>query len=295
MLSDKRLQMATQPAPEESFAAKQEDEILVEKDGRFELVKVQDMEAVNNSSEQVPELEAGAGGGGTNLELHGAVDALSSSNNAQSEEKSTEKASEIDTSIKSESTVKFIVEETQSPSQVNTNVLTATTSASVISPTSKPRPPLSSRTKSAPGYRDNYQDETMKKERNEAAFRAWRSKKDRQISQQRQTEVSKVKQSDEEQREKEKRNEVAYKAWLECKKQYYQEQRAKEKASRPITSITRDQEERKLAAFENWLSVKQQDKQKENDSQQKYQQQEEMSAKKADSSLVSAAYKRYAE
>lgn len=265
---------------EASLSAKQEEEILVEKDGRFELVKVEDMQATKESPKQVSETKEGA----VDIELN----AVCSNNNAETSNM------EIDTS---KSTVKFTVEATQSPplapqDLMNTHTLT-TASVSLLTHTSKPKHP-SSRTKSAPGVRQSNQDESRKKEQSEAAFRAWLSKKDRQLSQQRRTELSK-KETDEEQREKQRRNEVAYKAWLECKKQEYLEQRAKEKALRPITSISRDEEARKRAAFENWLSVKQQEKQKENDSKQKIRQQEEMSAKKADPSLVSEAYKKYAQ
>lgn len=273
-----------------SPAAKQEEDILVEKDGKFELVKVKDMQASTELELENPKQAAKTKEGGADMVSQG--ETVNSKNKSDTEEKSATKPTEINTSIKSESTVKFTVESTEPPPRVNTPTLTTNASTSLLTQASKPKPASSSRTKSAPGYRDRDQDEArQKKERSEAAFRAWLLKKDRQLSQQRQSELSKVKQTDEELREKQRQSEVAYKAWLECKKQEYLEQRAKEKVSRPVTSVSRDEEERKRAAFENWLSVKQKVKQKENESKQKLKEQEELSAKRADPTLASQSYK----
>lgn len=276
--------------------SKKEDGVLIEKDGRFELVSVSDVQAEENLQQHQK----------TNHELvqdqhqpsnasdnhHSEQEAVSNKDVNTPEGDSIPSQAHTESGIKSESTVSFAVGEGKLSPQKNT--LNVASSAS-LAHNSKHRQ-LVMRTKSAPGVREGRQlneEDALKRERNEAAFRAWLAKKNKEITEQRQTELSKVRKTEEELREKQRRNELAYQAWLECKKQEYLEQKAKERAIRPVTSITRDEEARRRAAFENWLLRKQEQKQKENDSKQRVREQEEVAAKKADPAIVTQAYKRF--
>lgn len=281
-------------------ACKQEDGILIEKDGQFELLSISDMQAqakLDRAQVQEEELQ-----GNKNEKLadkqNESVLKDAEANERDSPDKDMSASAEIDelpikteVNVKSESMVKFPAEELMSHPQNVTN--TAITTSSALS--AKHNKPSNIRTKSAPGFRLGYMesdDESLKREKNEAAFRAWLEKKNKELHQKRQTQQSQIKQTEVELREKQERNKIAYQAWLECKKQEYLEQKAKEKATRPVTSITRDEEEQKRAAFENWLSKKQEEKQKENDNRLKMKQEEEVAAKRADPMIVAEAYKR---
>ena len=263
---------------------KQEDGILIEKDGIFQLMSMSDMQA---DRDQVP---AEGGGAGTEQQKDTSSENVNTESTNKEISPSMEdlKQPEIDSKmdVKCESTIKF--EESQSPPQNTTNTQTTTSDSK--------HKPLTIRTKSAPEFRleaQSKEDDSLKRERNEAAFRAWLTKKNRELIEQKQNQLSKTKLSEEELTEKQKRNEVAYQAWLECKKQEYLEQRAKGNSIRPVTSIKKDEEGRRRAAFENWLSRKQEEKQKEIDNQQRIRQQEEVAARKADPTIVTEAYKRY--
>ena len=273
--------------------SKKEDGVLIEKDGRFELVSVSDMQAEEDLQQQQQTYHELV----QDRHLPGIDNHHSEQDTVCDKDVNAPKGDSIppqthtESGVKSDSTVSFAVDGSKLSPQKNT--LNVASSAS-LAHNSKHKQ-LVMRTKSAPGVREGRQlceEDALKRERNEAAFRAWLAKKNKEITEQRQTEHSKVRKTEEELREKQRRNELAYQAWLECKKQEYLEQKAKEKAIRPVTSITRDEEARRRAAFENWLLRKQEQKLKENDSMQRLREQEEVAAKKADPAIVTQAYKR---
>ena len=264
-------------------AQEREDGVLIEKDGRFELVQVSDVQAQEDLNKRPVQDQDDK-----QHSVQGTVLSDKEPDNPNTESKASPAQAKC---IKSDSTVSFAVDGSQKV-QSTLNVAGSTPS---LAHDSKHRL-LVIRTKSAPGFREGRQlseEDAIKRERNEAAFRAWLAKKNREIAEQRQTELSKVKKSEEELKEKQRRNELAYQAWLEYKKQEYLEQKAKEKSIRPVTSITRDEEDRRRVAFENWLIRKQEQKQRESDSKQRLREQEEVAAKKADPTLVAQAYKRF--
>ena len=171
------------------------------------------------------------------------------------------------------------------------------TSSTTTLPHSNNHKLLISRSKSAPGFRNpnkrNQEEDLQRRERNEAAFRAWLARKDKELAYQRQSDSVKIKKSEEEIREKQTRNEAAYQAWLKHKTQEYLEQRTKGRKIRPVTSISKDDEERRRVAFESWLARKQEVKQMEEDNKQRSRQSEEEAAMKADPTIVAQAYKRF--
>ena len=264
---------------------KQEDGILIEKDGIFQLMSMSDMQA---DRDQVP---AEGGGAGTEQQKDTSSENVNTGTNKENAPKAVNMevtpTTDCEMDVKCGSTVKF--EESQSPPRNTTTNTQTTTRDSKHKPTTI-------RAKSSPGFRlevQSNEDDSLKRERNEAAFRAWLTKKNRALFEQKQNELSKTKLSEEDLTEKQTRNEVAYQTWLECKKQEYLEQRAKEKPIRPVTSIKKDGEEGRRVAFENWLSRKHEEKQNKIDNQQRVRQQEEVAARKADPTLVTKAYKRY--
>ena len=143
------------------------------------------------------------------------------------------------------------------------------------------------RTKSAPGLRHR-EDEV--KRRNEAAFLAWLVAKDEELAKRRQAEREEMKRKEDMLSQKQSLNEAAYKAWLE-RKTSEQELRRKS-ASRPSTSIPKSDEARKQAAFEAWISSKKEQHRKEVEEERERRAQEEERAKNTDPTLVDQAYKK---
>ena len=143
------------------------------------------------------------------------------------------------------------------------------------------------RTKSAPGLRRR-EDEV--KHRNEAAFSAWLVAKDEELAKRRQAEREEMKKKEDMLSQKQSLNEAAYKAWLE-RKTSEQELRRKS-ASRPSTSIPKSDEARKQAAFEAWINSKKEQHRKEVEEERERRAQEEERAKNTDPTLVDQAYKK---
>lgn len=335
------------------------DQVLIEKDGKFELVNSSDMQALtmrmdssdehlgakndqehsqHTSGEQSVSMEepedynqnlkekdpmiVDNGNGvhdhqGLVSQSHGESDIgeppievedhTQTNNPDESEQKenlhSNSRVTGINKQFTSPSQVSFVVSEEKkivassfptrlAPGDIDSLQTSSTTTLS----RSNNRKLLISRSKSAPGFRNpnkrNQEEDLQRRERNEAAFRAWLARKDKQLAYQRQSESVRIKKSEEEIREKQRRNEAAYQAWLKSKTQEYLEQRTKERIIRPVTSISKDDEERRRVAFESWLARKQGVKQIEEDNKQKSRQLEEEAATKADPTIVAQAYKR---
>ena len=148
---------------------------------------------------------------------------------------------------------------------------------------------VSSRTKSAPGYRSRGEDQGEQKRRNEAAFSAWVAAKNEELAKRRQIEKQKCKIKEENQMNKQSLNEAAYQAWLQKKTSELQLQR--KSASRPTTSIPKADEATKQAAFEAWIRSKRDQHQKQLQEEREKRLQEEDKARNSDPTLVDQAYK----
>ena len=143
------------------------------------------------------------------------------------------------------------------------------------------------RTKSAPGLRRR-EDEV--KRRNEAAFSAWLVAKDEELAKQRQADREEMKRKEDMLSQKQSLNEAAYKAWLERKTSELELRR--KTASRPSTSIPKSDEARKQTAFEAWINSKKEQHRREVEEERERRAQEEERAKNTDPTLVDQAYKK---
>ena len=195
------------------------------------------------------------------------------------------------TELKSTSQVRILEAQktTASPNQARPNKDLSSGSVTVLR---HPRQRMCvSRTKSAPGLRDTWlgEDDTERKKRNEAAFKAWLSRKDEALEERRKLEISKQKLTEEELRQKRERNEAAFQAWLASKNR---EQKLGGKESRPTTSIPKCDKAASSAAFEHWMNRKRMQHQRELEENHKRQREEEEAARKADPTIVDQAYKR---
>lgn len=146
------------------------------------------------------------------------------------------------------------------------------------------------RTKSAPGPRSSKKEGDEQKRRNEAAFSAWLTSKNEELAKRRQMERQECKMKEENLMQKQSLNEAAYKAWLERKTSELQMKR--KSASRPATSVPKVDEAAKQAAFEAWLESKRKEHHKKMEAEREKRSQEEEKAKNSDPTLVEQAYKR---
>ena len=119
------------------------------------------------------------------------------------------------------------------------------------------------RTQSAPGSRSSRlaaqreEEEREKQKRlNDAAFVAWVSRKNEEVSERRKQERAKLSGVAEEQRRKTEMCELAYQNWLDIKNKQLQRQRARETSTRPSTSVPKKDEEKCRQAFESWKKKK---------------------------------------
>ena len=195
------------------------------------------------------------------------------------------------TELKSTSQVRILEAQktTASPNQARPNKDLSSGSVTVLR---HPRQRMFvSRTKSAPGLRETWlgEDDTERKKRNEAAFKAWLSRKNEALEERRKLEISKQKLTEEELRQKRERNEAAFQAWLASKNR---EQKLGGKESRPTTSIPKCDKAASSAAFEHWMNRKRMQHQRELEENHKRQREEEEAARKADPTIVDQAYKR---
>ena len=345
----------------ESRSEVESDKVLIERDGKFELVHASDIKAMKTSflqDQDVEHMEKKEEGGGhfpeaasssaeivTELQIAGnkpdetaAENTMPSVSNvkstttmAVSTEEQSESANPRGTSSDSEpsrpqkdedSSLKSTIElqetnnQTENPPPAEPTIELKSTSqvqfleAQKITASSKQTRPhkdlssgsvivlrrprqrvLFSRTKSAPGLRGTWlgEEETERRARNEAAFKAWLAKKNEAIEERRKLEISKQKLTEEELRQKRERNETAFQAWLASKTR---EQKLGGKESRPRTSISKCDEAASSAAFEYWLNRKRMQHRRELGETQRRQREEEEAASKADSTIVEQAYKR---
>ena len=119
------------------------------------------------------------------------------------------------------------------------------------------------RTQSAPGSRSSRlaaqreEEEREKQKRlNDAAFVAWVSRKNEEVSERRKQERAKLSGAAEEQRRKKEMCELAYQNWLDVKNKHLQRQRVRETSTRPSTSVPKKDEEKCQQAFESWKKKK---------------------------------------
>ena len=146
------------------------------------------------------------------------------------------------------------------------------------------------RTKSAPGPRSRKDEGDEQKRRNEAAFSAWLTSKNEELAKRRQMERQECRMKEENLMHKQSLNEAAYKAWLERKASELQMKR--KSASRPATSVAKVDEAAKQAAFEAWLESKRKEHRQKMETEREKRSQEEEKAKNSDPTLVEQAYKR---
>ena len=341
----------------ESRSEVESEKVLIEREGKFELVHASDIKAMETSFHQDQNVEQEEGGGHlpeaasssaeivTELQTAGnkpdetaAENSMPSVSNttstttmAVSTEEQVESANpqgtssdsepsrpqkDEDSSLKSTNELQETNNQTENPPPAEPTIeLKSTSQVQFLEPQkttaspkqTRPHKDLSSgsvtvlrrprqrvllsRTKSAPGLRATWLDEeeTERKKRNEAAFKAWLAKKNEAIEERRKLEISKQKMIEEELRQKRERNETAFQAWLASKTR---EQKLGGKESRPKTSISKCDEAASSAAFEHWLNHKRIQRQKELGETQRRQREEEKAARKADPTIVEQAYKR---
>ena len=146
------------------------------------------------------------------------------------------------------------------------------------------------RTKSAPGMRSGRLGQDEHKKRNEVAFSAWLASKNEELVRRRQMEKQEYRIKEEKLMHKQSLNEAAYQAWLERKTT---ELRLKRRStSRPTTSIPKVDEAAKQAAFEAWLDSKREQHRKKVEVEREKRSQAEEKAKNSDPTLVEQAYKK---
>ena len=150
-----------------------------------------------------------------------------------------------------------------------------------------------SRTQSAPGGRatSSKEEEEERARRNEAAFNAWLTQKNREILERQKRERSKQKDLEEEQQRKRKMCDAAFQNWLEVKNKQWQERRVREASLRPVTSVPKNDEERCRQAFQSWMKRKHTQYVEEVRLRQRKRQEMEEVAQRADPSVVERAYK----
>ena len=134
-------------------------------------------------------------------------------------------------------------------------------------------------------------EEQEKKKLNEQAFQAWLSKKNKEISQRFKQEKLKEKKSEEGIGRKKEENEQAYKAWLAMKhSQLIALSRSKEKK---LPVINEEEEKKRIdESFETWLSQKRVQRKQEEEVGRKKTEEVEQVARRVDSEIASAAYKK---
>ena len=149
------------------------------------------------------------------------------------------------------------------------------------------------RTQSAPGGRvtSSREEEEERGRRNEAAFNAWLTQKNREILERRKREISEQKDSEEEQQRKREMCEAAFQNWLEVKNKQWRERRVREASLRPVTSVPKKDQERCRQAFQSWMKRKHMQYVEEVRLRQRRRQEMEELAKQADPSVVERAYK----
>lgn len=153
-----------------------------------------------------------------------------------------------------------------------------------------------SRTKSAPSrstiisqYWED--DEAERRQRSENAFKAWLSKKDAQIAEERRLQRANTRMMTREERlEKIEMCQNAYRAWLENKNREVRERRHHQ---RNVKSASTKEPQESAIAFKQWLEQKQIQRRKEREIQIKREKEEAELAQRVDPSIANQAYRRY--
>ena len=249
-----------------------EDQMLVERDGKYELVNTSEVQVITDPQ---PEERGVASSEHSETRREKLEDHPPQNESREPTEKQSDSGAKI-------SPIKQLVsDDIQHPGNVLSAISTHMLGRERIVNIAV------GRTKSAPGLRRR-EDEV--KRRNEAAFSAWLVAKDEELAKRRQAEREEMKRKEDMLSQKQSLNEAAYKAWLE-RKTSEQELRRKS-ASRPSTSIPKSDEARKQAAFEAWINSKKEQHRKEVEEERERRAQEEERAKNTDPTLVDQAYKK---
>ena len=266
-----------------------EDQMLVEKDGKYELVNASEVQVATVDPD--PQIEEGGvacseqGENNQPVEKRG-DESTQSESRETTEIPLTDQDNSDHIDINSEANVPSVkqteprFDDTQQPnvlSAASTHTLGREKRATIVV----------GRTKSAPGLRHR-EDEI--KRRNEAAFSAWLAAKDEELAKRRHAEREELKKKEDMLSQKQSLNEAAYKAWLERKTSELELRR--KSASRPSTSVPKSDEARKHAAFEAWINSKKDQHRKKVEVERERRTQEEEKAKNTDPTLVDQAYKK---
>ena len=255
-----------------------DDQMLVERDGKYELVNTRDV--------QLPSDEAQEREGSTALKSQGLV----KGEGGRLSEKAV--SSDGPSRDKGGNTEPFRGAVSNAPASVNHTVLDRLVEdqSNILSATSthtlgrvKAENYFSSRTKSAPGLRNR--DEQRR--RNEAAYSAWLAAKNEELAKRREFERQQCKMEEEKVVHKQTLNDAAYQAWLEKKSQL-----SRQSIPRPATSVPKVDKAAKQAAFEAWLNSKREQQRRKCDEERERRLQEEEKAKNSDPTLVEQAYKK---
>ena len=290
--------MAHSKEGEQSTTA--EDQMLVERDGKYELVNASEVQVVTDPQLHVEERGVASG------EQHSEKDQPIREEKLESEctqnelRESTEKqtvpvadpgnsvhVSDNDSVANHVPPVKQVDQRSDDNDVHLPNVLSATSTYALGR--ERTVNVLVGRTKSAPGLRHR-EDEI--KRRNEVAFSAWLAAKDEELAKRRQAEREELKRKEDMLSQKQSLNEAAYKTWLERKTSELELRR--KTASRPSTSVPKSDEARKQAAFETWISSKREQHRKKVEEERERRAQDEEKAKNTDPTLVDQAYKKLA-
>ena len=265
-----------------------EDQMLVERDGKYELVNASEVQLTPTDADPQIEERGVAHSGQKNQPREELEDKPTQNESRETTEKQTvppidqDKNDHISDSAVNVPSVKQAeprFDDTQLP-----NVLSATSTHTLVR--DKTMNIAVGRTKSAPGLRHK---ENEVKRQNEAAFSAWLATKDEELARRRQAEREELKRKEDMLSQKQSLNEAAYKAWLERKTSELELRR--KAASRPSTSVPKSDEARKQAAFEAWINSKKEQHRKKAEEERERRAQEEEKAKNTDPTLVDQAYK----
>lgn len=252
-----------------------DDQMLVERDGKYELLNASDVQL---PTDLVHEGEGGMASGVSEKEGVGP----------------SEKTTTLEASPKAKGTDEYTNGDASSnPPSVKHTVPDSAVEdhkGSILSATSthtlgrdKALNHFTSRTKSAPGLRNR--DEH--KQRNEAAYAAWLATKNEELARRRELERQQCKMKEEKVVHKQSMNEAAYQAWIDKKSQL-----PRKVVPRPSTSVPKADKAAKQAAFEGWLNSKREQQRKKLDEDRERRLQEEEKAKNSDPTLVEQAYKK---
>ena len=267
-----------------------EDQMLVERDGKYELVNASEVQVVTtDTNPQLEERGVASGGQSEKDQAREKLeDELTQNESREIRGEQTvpltdqDKSDQIsdsgaDVPLVKQAEPRF--DDIQLP-----NVLSATSTHTLGR--EKTVNIAVGRTKSAPGLRHR---ENEVKRRNEAAFSAWLAAKDEELAKRRQAEREELKKKEDMLSQKQSLNEAAYKAWLERKTSELELRR--KAASRPSTSVPKSDEARKQAAFEAWINSKKEQHRKKVEEERERRAQEEEKAKNTNPTLVDQAYK----